>query len=212
MPRSIPLYQFWFNRAYFYFNPRSPCGERLRPIPPVCLAFSNFNPRSPCGERLPIGKRLSARLNFNPRSPCGERRSLTSRGLRPLHFNPRSPCGERPVPCRLPIAWVQISIHAPHAGSDLLPSSCMGDTRSFQSTLPMRGATTARATTRQLRQHFNPRSPCGERHRGHPVRRRGIQISIHAPHAGSDLQIRRMLHSPRISIHAPHAGSDVVGL
>ena len=34
-----------------YFNPRSPCGERL-----VLIALSNasinFNPRSPCGERL----------------------------------------------------------------------------------------------------------------------------------------------------------------
>ena len=34
-----------------YFNPRSPCGERLR-----CIGVHNdkqdFNPRSPCGERL----------------------------------------------------------------------------------------------------------------------------------------------------------------
>ena len=32
------------------FNPRSPCGERPFPFPPVSFA-SYFNPRSPCGER-----------------------------------------------------------------------------------------------------------------------------------------------------------------
>ena len=33
-----------------YFNPRSPCGERLVPLTAVC-GCTNFNPRSPCGER-----------------------------------------------------------------------------------------------------------------------------------------------------------------
>ena len=33
-----------------YFNPRSPCGERLI-LPAPTLIQSNFNPRSPCGER-----------------------------------------------------------------------------------------------------------------------------------------------------------------
>ena len=34
----------------FYFNPRSPCGERL-PLLLVLLRILDFNPRSPCGER-----------------------------------------------------------------------------------------------------------------------------------------------------------------
>ena len=34
-----------------YFYPRSPCGERPRPIPAV-TRVANFYPRSPCGERL----------------------------------------------------------------------------------------------------------------------------------------------------------------
>ena len=79
-----------------------------------------------------------------------------------LHFNPRSPCGERLYKTDTGVMLVSISIHAPHAGSDIragkfkLPAL-------FQSTLPMRGAT--------ARQHGSAG---------------GSGISIHAPHAGSD--------------------------
>ena len=34
-----------------YFNPRSPCGERLCTKSPDLVPLENFNPRSPCGER-----------------------------------------------------------------------------------------------------------------------------------------------------------------
>ena len=39
-----------------YFNPRSPCGERLT-VKTILYGKDNFNPRSPCGERLyvPVG-------------------------------------------------------------------------------------------------------------------------------------------------------------
>ena len=36
---------------FFYFNPRSPCGERLQQ-PQTVTTHTYFNPRSPCGERL----------------------------------------------------------------------------------------------------------------------------------------------------------------
>ncbi len=55
----------------------------------------------------------------------------------------------------------------------------------FQSTLPMRGATSDVP---------------------HPVVKNFI--SIHAPHAGSDVRTRLQWPVPAISIHAPHAGSD----
>ena len=35
-----------------------------------------------------------------------------------------------------------------------------------------------------------------------------VDISIHAPHAGSDVLDITMRAASRISIHAPHAGSD----
>ena len=55
----------------------------------------------------------------------------------------------------------------------------------FQSTLLMRGAT-RRAVRRGRRQ----------------------RISIHAPHARSDAQIKGLRRARDISIHAPHARSD----
>ncbi len=125
-----------------------------------------------------------------------------------------------------------ISIHAPHAGSDMSWTMRMEEQRIFQSTLPMRGATCV----------------------GFEEAKETI-ISIHAPHAGSDriLFIRhffdfrfqstlpmrgatsvnksvemikgfqstlpmrgatyipvRLPYSYKISIHAPHAGSDII--
>ena len=80
---------------------------------------------------------------------------------------------------------IAISIHTPHAGSDrgigkhreiavdFNPHSPCGERRpfffsittscSFQSTLPMRGATTTDYQLLYIPFNFNPHSPCGER-------------------------------------------------
>ena len=149
------------------FNPRSPCGERpWRQW--KSSRFNYFNPRSPCGERrgggyaavrpintfqstLPVRGATKvlrsvpeSKLNFNPRSPCGERPALL-RGKLPIaiHFNPRSPCGERRLIAVPSASVMRISIHAPRAGSDA-PAICPSSRQiRFQSTLPVRGATTA---------------------------------------------------------------------
>ena len=102
-----------------------------------------------------------------------------------------------------------ISIHAPHARSDvrLLPSKTSQSL--FQSTLLMRGATDMLSKPQFWHVHFNPRSSCEERHVG---KRRAVirdVISIHAPHGGATIPIiaaARLCNS--ISIHAPHARSD----
>ena len=123
-----------------YFNPRSPCGERLRSgVSEVNPRY--FNPRSPCGERLPGLLHQFLSVNFNPRSPCGERpcslyfldhatrfqSTLSLRratwppsdtALTPWDFNPRSPCGERPGRVLLGPHRQDISIHALLAESD----------------------------------------------------------------------------------------------
>ena len=78
-----------------------------------------------------------------------------------------------------------ISIHAPHAGRDVLGQRGDAIHDGFQSTRPMRGAT-----------EF-PRRPAGT----HP-------ISIHAPHAGRDKKQHKQSYGGIISIHAPHAGRD----
>ena len=99
---------------------------------------------------------------FNPRAPCGARRIHVHGLALRVHFNPRAPCGARhPLTCG---SFAEIQ---------------------FQSTRPVRGATSA-AGLGQIRDnisihapragrdplgrgtwystgHFNPRAPCGAR-------------------------------------------------
>jgi len=116
--------------------------------------------------------------------------------------------GATGCPPSLPLLCLQISIHAPRAGSD-----------------------DRRADFRQTLADFNPRSPCGERRADGRAEIHGTDISIHAPRAGSDRREARSRTSQanfnprspcgerrcadrepcalaRISIHAPRAGSD----
>ena len=128
-------------------------------------------------------------------------------GFRIPYFNPRSPCGERRHSAPASTKILRISIHAPRVGSDCFfsshvngiiyfnPRSPCGErqnsqkarynTRRFQSTLPVWGATYQQfpvfyhkyisihaprvgsdrivSLRRGECKHFNPRSPCGER-------------------------------------------------
>ena len=78
-----------------------------------------------------------------------------------------------------------ISIHAPRAGRDKLSNARYIPDNTFQSTRPVRGATTSAGS-----------SP-------------GVSsISIHAPRAGRDASDLEGQHYVLISIHAPRAGRD----
>ncbi len=80
------------------------------------------------------------------------------------YFNPRIPCGTRLGSCSALLPCPAISIHASHAGRDLI--SAVWDTViKFQSTRPMRDATTP-----ELMESLP------------------FLISIHASHAGRDSQ------------------------
>ena len=104
---------------YFYFNPRSPCGERLFTERDAALFQDNFNPRSPCGERRGGKTNEKCSYYFNPRSPCGERPGWS---ITPQH--------QKLFQSTLPVWGAtsksfgvgvvdSISIHAPRVGSDL---------------------------------------------------------------------------------------------
>ena len=82
---------------------------------------------------------------------------------------------------------IYISIHTPHAGSDISGGALSQTEVGFQSTLPMRGATTNTL-----------KFPATN------------AISIHTPHAGSDTEDKDTIaRAMLISIHTPHAGSDL---
>ena len=79
----------------------------------------------------------------------------------------------------------------------------------FQSTLLIRGATVSPLWRRLSWSNFNPRSSCEERPPDLQKAADMAKISIHAPHARSDVWQRICAAvAPVISIHAPHARSD----
>ena len=137
------------------------------------------------GSDCPVSQNLSIRRHFNPHSPCGERRAKKPGHIDRANFNPHSPCGERRYICMEYPINPPISIHTPHAGSDVhIPHY------------------------RALILNFNPHSPCGERRFAHRQDSPSESISIHTPHAGSDRWERGEINPTPISIHTPHAGSD----
>ena len=81
----------------------------------------------------------------------------------------------------------------------------------FQSTLPARGATSAKLRIRKNDFYFNPRSPHGERLATFKAGKTRKAISIHAPRTGSDAEKAAAQEAQEISIHAPRTGSDAWG-
>ena len=203
-------------------------GSDLPVVRPTGAA-RNFNPRSPCGERLYLGVKaddiehisihapragsdglsiilsddivisihapragsdgrracLRARREISIHAPrAGSDPGGSPRSGGSLDFNPRSPCGERPI-AFVPadrIDEFQSTLPVRGATQYLLaiPHFVL-----FQSTLPVRGAT------------------------NYPIYGSLFSvISIHAPRAGSDPNVRGRLAVGGISIHAPRAGSD----
>ena len=82
--------------VFFYFNPRSPWGERLDSIEADDEKFQFQSTLPVGGATPPSAPRPGTQSDFNPRSPWGERPGLLCRFHR----------------------LIIISIHAPRGGSD----------------------------------------------------------------------------------------------
>ncbi len=106
----------------------------------------NFNPRSPCGERLKASRNWQRLSNFNPRSPCGERPALNSSRFSLVVFQPTLPMRGATRRAKRLAGIENISTHAPHAGSDVVVVVLNQQYSVFQPTLPMRGATYRKVT------------------------------------------------------------------
>ena len=147
------------------------------------------------------------------------------------YFNPHSPCGERPIKQPFPLFFPCISIHTPHAGSDIFsdqvdkffsdfnPHSPCGErpNRSFsssfvslfQSTLPMRGATGSDSHSAILVLTFQSTLPM----RGATLFSASLILlsfyfNPHSPCGERRYKWYIFLNTNNISIHTPHAGSD----
>ena len=215
-----------------HFNPRSPCGERqLRTAFQIQKFYISIHaPRAgsdPGAGSVPPG----CCRDFNPRSPCGERPLLTAHQNRPDAISIHAPRAGSDLALVVDELDLAISIHAPRAGSDVAGNMIRRPSSSFQSTLPVRGATPVQRGVQRGRIYFNPRSPCGERPpkgSSRPIYKR-FQSTL--PVRGATARTRSVCSvwyyfNPRspcgerrrtvwvqhteiaISIHAPRAGSD----
>ena len=122
----------------------------------------DFNPRSPCGERPHRQSQTRLHSQFQSTLPV---RGATLRRVLQVYLQIFQSTLPVRGATRIPLQWrvsMDISIHAPRAGSDKNAVPVAPD-RSFQSTLPVRGATPRGLRSDGLTYYFNPRSPCGER-------------------------------------------------
>ena len=114
--------------------------------------------------------------------------------------------GATPIP-RTAVLYILISIHAPRTGSDSICQPHVIRLLPFQSTLPARGATERLCRPHAGNQHFNPRSPHGERPTVSVTTHESTYFNPRSPHGE-----RRVRDAPTravvISIHAPRTGSD----
>ena len=223
----------WFGRdtvATSYFNPRSPCGERLEAALELRCARQISIHASRVGSdvvttkiipetfgfqsTLPVWGATSAHdrptkkdLNFNPRSPCGERRVARLRAYVHLtYFNPRSPCGERRRPGSHRRRRQNFNPRSPcgERPSRFPPPAPPPD---FNPRSPC-GERPGRPGWCQKHTDFNPRSPCGERRRTATGTSGGSDFNPRSP-CGERRRSTPIPFKPsRISIHAPRVGSD----
>ncbi len=102
--------------------------------------------------------------DFNPRSPCGERPSRTALKPSPLFISIHVPrVGNDHKWYISGIFAIIISIHVPRVGNDNNHKTEQPNLNKFQSTFPVWGTTGSCCRQSSRSNHFNPRSPCGER-------------------------------------------------
>ena len=171
----------------YHFNPRAPCGARpeyrhctgaggrfqsTRPVRGATahivgtvpgLLISIHAPRA--GRDARRNAKQCQRRGISIHAPrAGRDGRRQSAACRWPDFNPRAPCGARP---------------------QSRPAAARSSRR-FQSTRPVRGATTGDGPPPGPPLYFNPRAPCGARHISILRILTLIKISIHAPRAGRD--------------------------
>ena len=175
-------------KRYFEFQSTLPVRGATSYSQRAAARATYFNPRSPCGERLRTDA-LAGRFDlFQSTLPVRGATICPIDGWKLRHyFNPRSPCGERRRAGAQAQASYVISIHAPRAGSDAARTTYLQSTAKFQSTLPVRGATPCNRSVGICIRQFQSTLPVRGATRAHGILAPRRYISIHAPRAGSDI-------------------------
>ena len=125
-------------------------------------AQTNFNPRSPHGERrLQISVRVFA-LKFQSTLPARGATLSSTKRVASISFQSTLPARGATRGGFLRRCLVTISIHAPRTGSDETPEE-IGAGEIISIHAPRTGSDRNAGGNRCRRNHFNPRSPHGER-------------------------------------------------
>ena len=155
------------------------------------IVIDNFNPRSPWGERQEVYNDAMWSKIFQSTLPVG---GATSNNVsifpQPLLFQSTLPVGGATALIMLNLQRTRISIHAPRGGSDLLFLLRTANRDHFNPRSPW-GERRLHPPPGPEPPYFNPRSPWGERLFPALIVDRPIGISIHAPRGGSDWAILR---------------------
>ena len=101
----------------------------------------------------------------------------------------------------------RISIHAPHAGSDSYSCIERNERMDFNPRSPCGERPWPKCAT-PLFCNFNPRSPCGERPQFNGATGISGKFQSTLPMRGATDKTVKFKAGGKISIHAPHAGSD----
>ncbi len=150
--------------------------------------------------------------------------------ISPTMFQSTLPTRGATFPAQLKLIIYDVSIHAPHTGSDVSVGFKCPHCGKFQSTLPTRGATPAvslalivkivsihaphtgsdadEAASSADLPSFNPRSPHGERPRPARISIAARRFNPRSPHGERRARGYADCSPERVSIHAPHTGSD----
>ena len=202
--RVAPGYQL----PRFHFNPRSPCGERRTAliVAPMLPVFQSTLPvwGATGGEdQKSLGKHISIhapRVGSDGQLQAGQLPVKAFQSTLPVWGATALllvPLGGLPFQSTLPVwgatkiftsrtKFKEISIHAPRVGSDDRPPHL-----------------------HHLPRDFNPRSPCGERHRRISLGKGTRKFQSTLPVWGATHQQSQKTQGRNISIHAPRVGSDL---
>ena len=186
-PRAPCGARHWMRTAtqqLYCFNPRAPCGAR-RSVYFSGSRLTKFQSTRPVRGATAGACSPQPDGRFQSTRPVWGATVAHEFGEHGIDVSIHAPRVGRDYACVKCFIFGGVSIHAPHAGRDLMPSSAailrmvsihaphagrdppvvdvLPVQVTFQSTRPMRGATSRCAAVCGCSQGFNPRAPCGAR-------------------------------------------------
>ena len=159
--RGATIHVSFSSQICAYFNPHSPCGERLAPTLAIFM-FLRFQSTLPM--RGATGPSVAACVpqSFQSTLPMRGATLSVGRTLSLFEFQSTLPMrGATPYSIS-PFKFLVISIHTPHAGSD--QNWCIRiHCRHISIHTPHAGSDNSYLSLFLSSAYFNPHSPCGER-------------------------------------------------